>query len=306
MILLQLLVNTVALGAAYALVALGFVWVLNATSAVNFAHGDMVMAGGFAALALGAWLPLPGILLLPLVLVLMAGLGLVFSLLAYFPLQGRPPVSMFISTIAVGIMLQHGATLLFGAEPRATPPLLGGGTLAIGGIIVSRQALAVIAVAALLIAGQHLLFARTQFGRRLRATAQDREMAAAVGIPVNRMIALTFALATALAGAAGLLLSHGFFVSPADGANYMIKAYVAVTIGGWGSIAGAVAGAFLIAAFDVLLPGLPALLPALGELPVARALFGQTAATILLYLMLLAILLWRPQGLFGEAAQRRA
>src|SRR5277367_2978513 len=107
---LQLLINTAALGAAYALVALGFVWVLNATNAVNFAHGDMVMAGGFVALALAGILPVPGILLLPLVLVLMAGLGLVGSLLAFFPLKDRPPASVFISTIALGIMLSNGAT----------------------------------------------------------------------------------------------------------------------------------------------------------------------------------------------------
>jgi branched-chain amino acid transport system permease protein len=303
-VFLQLLINTVALGAAYALVALGFVWVLNATNAVNFAHGDMVMAGGFAALALGGVLPVQGIVLLPLVLVLMAGLGLVFSLLAYFPLRDRPPVSVFISTIALGIMLQNAANGIFGAEPRATPPLFGGGFVEAGGLIVSRQSVAVVIVAALLIFGQHLLFARTQFGRKLRATAQDRDMAAAVGIPVNRMIALTFALATALAGAAGLLLSHSFFVTPSDGMNYMIKAYIAVTIGGWGSIAGAVAGAFLIALFDVMLPGLPAILPSLGALP--AWVFSQTIATILLYLMLLGILLFRPQGLFGEVAQRRA
>jgi branched-chain amino acid transport system permease protein len=164
----------------------------------------------------------------------------------------------------------------------------------------------VMLVAVLLITGQHLLFTRTQFGRRLRATAQDRDMAAAIGIPVDRMIALTFALATALAGAAGLLLSNSFFVAPSDGMNYMVKAYIAVTIGGWGSIAGAVAGAFLIALFDVMLPGLPALLPGLGALPGADWLFSQTVATILLYLLLLVILVLRPQGLFGEAAQRRA
>jgi branched-chain amino acid transport system permease protein len=303
---LQLLINTTALGAAYALVALGFVWVLNATNAVNFAHGDMVMAGGFVSLALAALLPVPGILLLPLVLVLMAALGLGFSVLAYFPLKDRPPVAVFISTIALGIMVSNTANALFGAEPRATPPLFEGGVIGVGSLIVSRQSIAVILVAALLIAGQHLLFARTQFGRKLRATAQDRDMAAAIGIPVARMIALTFALATALAGAAGLLLSNSFFVTPADGMNYMVKAYIAVTIGGWGSIAGAVAGAFLIALFDVMLPGLPALLPALNALPGADWLFSQTVATILLYLLLLAILLLRPQGLFGEVAQRRA
>ncbi len=304
--LLQLLANTVALGAAYALVALGFVWVLNATNAVNFAHGDLVMAGGFAALLLAGLLPVPGIVLLPLVIVLMAALGLGFSLLAYFPLRDRPPVSVFISTIALGIMMSNGATALFGAEPRAIPPLFDGGALELGGVAISRQSAAVIVVAALLIAGQHVLFAHTQFGRKLRATAQDRAMAAALGIPVNRMIALTFGLSTALAGVAGMLLSYAFFVSPSDGLNYMLKAYIAVTIGGWGSIAGAVTGAFLIAAFDVMLPGLPAIAPALGTMPGADWLFSQTVATIVLYLLLLAILVVRPRGLFGDAVQRRA
>ncbi len=302
--MLQLLINTTALGCAYALVALGFVWVLNATGAVNFAHGDLVMAGGFAALVFGGLLPVPGIVLLPLVVVAMGALGLLVARLAFDPLKDRPPVSVFISTIAVGIMLSSGATALFGAEPRATPPLLEGGFVALGDVIVGRQALAVMVVAAVLIAAQHWLFARTQLGRRLRATAQDRAMAEAVGVPVGRMIALTFALSAGLAGAAGLLLSHSFFVTPADGLSYMLKAYIAVTIGGWGSMWGAVAGAFLIAAFDVLLPGLPVIVPALAALP--TWLFSQTVATIALYAFLLAILVVRPRGLFGEPIQRRA
>src|SRR5690349_846820 len=101
MIVLQLLLNAVALGAAYALVALGFVLVLNATSAVNFAQGDMVVAGGFAAIAVSSLLPLPGAALLPIVLLLMAALGLLASALAYFPLRRRPPAAIFISTIAL-------------------------------------------------------------------------------------------------------------------------------------------------------------------------------------------------------------
>src|SRR5579872_6074944 len=106
MALLQLLLNGVALGAAYALVALGFVLVINATGAVNFAQGDMVMAGGYAAVGLAGLVALPGLFLLPLVLALMAVLGIAFSAIAYFPLRHRPPVTVFISTIALGILLQ--------------------------------------------------------------------------------------------------------------------------------------------------------------------------------------------------------
>src|SRR5260221_8119144 len=152
MLAVQLLINGLALGAAYALVALGFVLVLNATSSVNFAQGDMVMAGGYVAIALAGLLPVPRIVLLPLVLLVMAGLGLVLSALAYFPLRSRPPTAIFISTIAIGIILQNSANLLFGAAPRTTPALLGGGQLAWGGPLRSTQALAIIAAAALLIA----------------------------------------------------------------------------------------------------------------------------------------------------------
>jgi len=304
--LLQALIYALALGSAYALLALGFVLILNATSAVNFTQGDMVMAGGYVAVATAAVPPVPGIVLLPVVIVLMTVLGLAFSLLAYFPLKSRPPVSVFISTIALGIMFQNTANALFGGAPRGAPPLFSGGQLSFGGVTLSEQSAAVVAVAALLIFGQWWLFARTRLGRRLRATAQDREMAEAIGIPVNIMIAFTFGLAAALAGAAGLLLGNTFFVSPTDGTNYIIKAYIAVTIGGWGSLAGAVVGALLIALFEVLYPLLPALLPVLARLVPADLVFSQTMATILLYVAVLLILFFRPQGLFGEVVQRRA
>ena len=147
-----------------------------------------------------------------------------------------------------------------------------------------------------------MLFTRTQVGRRLRATAQDREVAAAIGIPVDRMVAATFAVGAALAGAAGLVLSHGFFVSPTDGGNYMLKAYVAVVVGGWGSIPGAVLGALLIAVFEVAWPALPALVPALA--PFGDA-FSQVWSTIVLDVLILLILWLRPQGLFGEAIRVR-
>jgi branched-chain amino acid transport system permease protein len=302
-VLLQILANALALGAAYALLALGFVLILNATGAVNFAHGDMVMAGGYVAIAMGSLLQWPGALLLPLVVAMMALLGFVFSWFAYFPLKNRPPVSVFISTIALGIIFQNSANAIYGAAPLKGPPLLGEGIFDMAGITIGTQALGIVVVAIVLIVGQHLLLNRSGIGRKLRATAQDRQMAEAVGIRVNRMIALTFALGSALAGAAGLMLSNTFFITPTDGTNYVIKAYIAVTIGGWGSLSGAVCGALLIALFEVLFPSLPLLIPPLKT--IAPWLFTQTASTILLYVGLLAIMFFRPQGLFGETVQRR-
>ena len=299
----QLVVQVLALGAAYALVALGFVLILNATGAVNFSQGDLVMVGGFVAVLLGNYLRLPGLVLLPLVLIIMAGLGVVVALLAYMPLRTRPPEAVFISTIAVGIILQNAANRLFGPEPVVAPSLLGGGTVRVAGVATSLQSLAIIGVAALLIAGLHTVFAHTQLGRRLRATAQDREVAMAIGIRVDAMVIGTFAVGAALAGAAGLLLSNVFFVTPVAGSDYILKAYLAVVIGGWGSIAGAVAGALLIAGFDVVYPSLPLLLPALNGLP--DALFSQTMSTIMLDIVVLLILVLRPSGLFGDAFGQR-
>lgn len=287
--MLQLFVNAVSLGAAYALVALGFVLVLNATSAVNFAQGDLVMAGGLMAAGMAPWLPVPGIVLLPVVIVLMAGLGLVVALLAYVPIRNRPPVAVFISTIAVGIILQNGALMLSGPEPKAGPPLMVGGFVEIGGVILGNQALATVVVAALLIGGQFWLLDRTGLGRRLRATAQDPEMARACGVSVLPMIVLTFVLAAALAGTAGLMLSNQYFVSPSEGGDLILKAYIAVTIGGWGSLPGAVVGAFLIALFETF----------------GAAAVSYPVANGLLYACLLLILAVRPSGLFGEAARRR-
>lgn len=300
--MLQVLANGLALGAAYALIALGFVLVVNAVGAVNFAQGDLVMAGGFAAVALGRLLPVPGIVLLPLVLAVMAVFGLVLSGIAYFPLRGRPTNTVFISTIAAGLMLENGANAVFGAEPQAGPSLVGSALVTTGPVQLSQQAIAVIVTAAVLIVAQHLLFSRTRLGQKLRATAADHDMAAAIGINVSQMIALSFALAAALGGAAGLLLANSFFVTPADGTSYMLKAYIAVVIGGWGSIPGAVAGALLIALFEVIYPSLPLLVPVLPS----SWVFSETTATIILYLVLLAVLLLRPRGLFGEAVLRRA
>ncbi|MBO6783807.1 MAG: branched-chain amino acid ABC transporter permease [Alphaproteobacteria bacterium] len=294
MLIAQLLLNALALGAAYALVAIGFVLVLNATTAVNFAHGESVVAGGFAAVALALFLPdgiaLPGLILLPGVLALSAILGLAIGALAYLPIRDRPPVSVFVTTIAVGIIIANGLNATFGAAPRTAPPLVGTGGFELAGAVLSRQSLAIIATAVALLGGLAFLLQRTQLGRRFRACSQDPEMARALGIRVTRMTLAGFMIGTALAGAAGLLLAHQFFVTPADGAILILKAYIAVVIGGWGSLRGAAAGALLIALFEVGV----------------AALASQPVAEGALYVAVLLILLFRPQGLFGETQQVRA
>ncbi|MEQ8398117.1 branched-chain amino acid ABC transporter permease [Thalassobaculum sp.] len=290
----QLAVNAVALGAVYALVALGFVLVIGAVGAVNFAHGELVMLGGMVAVGVAALLPadlpVPGLVALPAVLAIMAVAGLFVAGVAYAPLRRAPPTSVFIATIALGLIIQHGVNAGIGPEPLLGPPVVDTGIWQIAGIGLARQQLATIATALGLIVGVHVLLQRTRFGRRLRAAAQDAEMARAIGIRVNVTVAVSFALAAALAGAAGLLLSNQYLVTPTDGAMLMLKAYIATVIGGWGRIWGAALGAFAIAVFETLV----------------AAWTSYLVAEALLYVGVLAVLAFRPKGLFGEVEGRRA
>lgn len=284
----RLTLNAVALGSAYALVAAGFALVLNATSAVNFAHGDLAAAGGLLGAALAPLLPSPAPFLMLLVMVITGAAGCLICLVAYLPLARKPAVSVFVSTIAVGVMLRNGALTVFGPEPRTTP-LLGSGAIEWAGLVAPERDLAVIAVAALSLGGLAWVFRRTQLGKRLRAVASDPETAAALGIPVKRMILVAFVVGSALAGTAGWMTADRHFVTPSSGDDLILKAYIATTIGGWGSIPGAVAGALLIALFEVLVSSVLSVVWANGAL----------------YLVLFLILIVRPEGLFGEEARRR-
>jgi branched-chain amino acid transport system permease protein len=154
---------------------------------------------------------------------------------------------------------------------------------------ISRQSLAVIAVAVVLVPAVHLLLGSTQFGRRLRAAAQDPDLARALGIDTKRMIGATFMLGTALAAAAGVLLADRFAIAPGHGVDLAVKAYIAVAIAGWGRVGGAALVAILIALFETLFSHLA---------PTA-------VADTLIYFFLLVMLVLRPEGWFGAAAQRR-
>ena len=275
---------------AYALVALGFVLALNASGAVNFAHGDLVVLGGAAAVSFGLWTGLPAQVLLPLVALALALAGVIAARVAIVPLAQRPPEATFVATIALAAMIEQALTVTMGAAPRTAPSILGGGSFDIAGIAVARQPLAIVLIGGALAAALWFLIERTQTGRRMRAVAGDRRMARAVGIPVARYVTLSLALAGALAGIAGFLLGHQFLVSPTQGAGHMLKAYIAIAIGGWGSVPGALLGALGIGFFETFV----------------SASVGDAWASAALYVGVLALLLLRPSGLFGEPVGRRA
>ncbi|MBI2764891.1 MAG: branched-chain amino acid ABC transporter permease [Chloroflexi bacterium] len=290
MITVQLLVNALALGMAYALVALGFVLALNAVGAVNFAHGDLVVLGGAVAVAAGAWLGLPGLVLLPLVALALAITGIIAARVAILPLAARPPEATFVATIALAAIIEQGLTVEMGTPPRTAPALAGSGSFVLAGLALGRQPIAIIGLGSALVVAIWFLLECTQTGRRMRAVSADRYMARAVGIPVGRYVLLSLGLAGALAGVAGLLLGHQFLVAPTQGAGYMLKAYIAVALGGWGSVPGALLGALGIGVFETFV----------------SAAFGDAWASAALYLTVLVVLAVRPRGLFGEPVDRRA
>jgi len=265
---------------AYALVALGFVLALNASGAVNFAHGGLVVLGGAAAVLADMWTGLPAPLLLPLVAVALGLAGVVTARVAILPLVHRPPEATFVATIALAAVIEQGLMLGLGGAPRSAPPIAGSG----------EQPWAIVIVGVILIAAVWFLLERTQTGRRMRAVAADRYMARAAGIAVDRYIVLSLALAGALAGVAGQLLGHQFLVVPTDGGGHMLRAYIAVALGGWGSVPGAVLGALGIGVFETFV----------------SAWLGDAWASAALYIAVLVVLSLRPQGLFGEPAGRRA
>ncbi len=275
---------------AYALVALGFVLALNASGAVNFAHGGLVVLGGAVAVLADLWTGLPGPLLLPLVMLLLGVAGIVTARVAIVPLLRRPPEATFVATIALAAIIEQSLLLAMGNAPRTAPPLAGSGATEIAGLSVGRQPLAIVIVGAPLIAAVWFLLERTQVGRRMRAVASDRYAARASGIPVDRYIVLSLALAGALAGVAGQLLGHQFLVVPTEGGGHMLRAYIAVALGGWGSIPGALLGALGIGVFETLV----------------SSWLGDAWASAALYVAVLAVLSLRPQGLFGEPVGRRA
>jgi branched-chain amino acid transport system permease protein len=271
-------------------VALGFVLALNASGAVNFAHGDLVVLGGAVAVVVGTATGLPGPLLLPLVALALAVAGIVAARMAILPLQRRPPEATFVATIALAAIVEQGLTLTLGAAPRTAPALAGTGAFEIAGVAVGRQPFAIILVGAGLVAAIWFLLERTQIGRRMRAVASDRYMARAVGIPVGRYVTLSLALAGALAGIAGLLLGHQFLVAPTQGGGHMLKAYIAVALGGWGSVPGALLAALGIGVFET----------------VVSTELGDAWASAALYVSVFVVLTIRPRGLFGEPMGRRA
>ena len=276
------------MGCIYALVGLSFILIYNATHGLNFAHGELVMLGAFVLFSLLGtgipyWFAIAGTLLA------MAVVGFFFQLLLFYPLRNRPHLTFVIATIGIGVAMRNGALLVWGPNPLKVPSIVQG-NVRFAGIAMAPEHLLIIATTAVVLGLQYFLFFHTDTGRRLRATAQNPEMAQLLGIRLERMIAFTFVLAAVLAGVAAILVAPIFLVDIDLGVNVILKAFVAVIIGGFGSVPGAVVGGLLVGVLEILV----------------AVHISSTYRDAITFVVLILFLLVRPQGLFGEKVSERA
>lgn len=287
----QLVAEGMALGAVYALVALGFVLLYNAANLVNFAQGELVMIAGFLLAGLGSrWGPWTAF---AAVLVLMTAGSVIFRRLTFEPIAqvaSRDFRAFVVTTIGASIFLKNLARLIWGAHPALADSPFGQGSAQVAGVFVPYHEAGIVAVTVVTLALLYLLFQKTMLGIRLRAVAQDRDTAALMGIPVRRMIAVTFAGAMLLAGLGGVLLAPVYFVHPEVGSAVSLKAFSASIVGGFGSVPGAIVGGLLLGVAEML----------------AGAYISQAFRDGIAFVLLIAVLVFRPSGLFGEKAGERA
>ncbi len=290
MIVVQNAIDAVSLGAVYALAALGIGLIFSIMRLINFAHGELIMVGGFVLYSLaGQPLLVMGIAVIIVVTLLALGMERV----AFRPLRKANPATLLISSFAVSYLLQHIVLIIFGSRPMGVD-FLGvlGESIELGGLRVPRLQVVAIVATLLLMSGLALFFRHSRIGVQMRAAAEDFTMARLLGVRANLVIAVAFAISGVLASFVSIyLVAQTGSVSYKMGVNMVLIAFVASVIGGMGSLAGAALGGFLVGIVSVTLQ---AYLPI--ELRPYRDAF--------VFLAFIAFLLWRPQGLLVWRANR--
>ena len=310
----QQLINGVQLGSIYALIALGYTMVYGVLRLINFAHGDVFMVGAFVgyytarAMKLEEQSTLAGglVALLPVMLItiVVTGLlGLIIERLAYRPLRRAPRLTALITAIGVSLFLQNAAQLAFGADPKffldggSVTPQGPAATVKVGAVTIAKDQMVLVAAAALLMAILWYIVQRTRIGKAMRAVSHDADAASLMGINTDTVIAFTFGLGAALAGAGGLLfgaLTHAKIL-PLMGVTIGLKAFVAAVVGGIGSIPGAMLGGLLMGLSESFVKGAPRI-----------GIFEPSRWTdAVAFVLLILVLLIRPAGLLGRFAPEK-
>ena len=284
---LQNAVDAISLGSLYALFALGIALIFGIMQLVNFAHGELIMVGGYALFFLGH--P-PWPLLIAGVLVIVIAFALVMERVAFRPVRGANPATLLVTSFAVSFFLQNLAILIFSSRPKAVAlsPIFTE-FFAVGGLRIAKLNVLIVLVTILLLTGLAAFLKKTPLGVQMRAAAEDFGMARLLGVRANTVIATAFAISGLLAGAAALLLeAQTATLTPTMGLNPVIIAFVATVIGGMASLPGAVLGGFTLGCLTVALQA---------SLPLEFRAYRDAFA----FGLLILILLVRPTGIFGES-----
>lgn len=284
---LSYLINGISLGSIYAIIALGYTMVYGIAKMLNFAHGDIIMVGGFAIFTVVSTLNLPPVLGILVAVVICTVLGVTIERVAYKPLRGASPLAVLITAIGVSYLLQNIALLIFGSNARQftsvvnVPSLkLAGGQLTINGVTMVTIAACIIIMVALT-----TFINKTKVGQAMLAVSEDNGAATLMGIDVNKTIAITFAIGSALAAIAGALLCSTYpSLTPYTGSMPGIKAFVAAVFGGIGSIPGALIGGILLGVIENL----------------SKAYISSQLSDAIVFSVLIIVLLVRPTGILGK------
>lgn len=307
-IFVQQLINGLVLGSIYALVALGYTMVYGILELINFAHGEVTMIGAMVALTvigllMGFQPALPG------PLVVLAGLAVaipvcmllafVIEKVAYRPLRRAPRLAPLITAIGVSIVLQNAAMLIWGRQYVAFPPLIPQISFDVLGAHVTSLQIFIVLLCTAVMAGLWLLVQKSPLGRAMRATAQSREVAALMGVDIDRVVSATFVIGAALAAIAGVMVSSYYGLAH----YYMgfmlgLKAFSAAVLGGIGNIVGAMLGGLLLGVIEALGAGY------IGEL--TGGFLGSHYQDVFAFFVLILVLVFRPSGLLGERVSTRA
>ena len=288
--MLQQLVNGLILGSVYALLALGYTMVYGIIKLINFAHGDIYMIGAFMGYYLINILKFNFFLSLILAMIGAAILGVIIEFLAYRPLRNSTRIAALITAIGVSFLLEYGMIFFVGANTRSFPQVIKTVRFNLGPISISNIQLLILGISIFLMVALQFIVQKTKMGKAMRAVSVDSDAAQLMGINVNRTISFTFALGSALAGAAGVLIALYYnSLEPLMGLTPGIKSFVAAVLGGIGIIPGAALGGFVIGLLETF----------------ATALGLSDFRDAIVYAILIVILLIRPAGILGKNVKEK-
>ncbi len=290
---LTYLKDGISLGSVYAIIALGYTMVYGIAKMLNFAHGDVIMVGAYVVLMLLTKAGVPGILAIIIAMAVCTLLGITIEKVAYRPLRkASSPLAVLITAIGVSYLLQNIALLIFGADGKTFVDVIKIPSLSLAGgqLIISGTTIVTILASVVIMVCLTMFVNKTKQGHAMQAVSEDKDAAQLMGVNVNGTISLTFAIGSALAAVAGVLLCSAYpIVTPYTGAMPGIKAFVAAVFGGIGSIPGAMIGGILLGVIEIL----------------SKAYISSQVSDAIVFAVLIIVLLVKPTGLFGKNIQEK-